>query len=164
MAGRTSSLVHPKYKTKYSVKNWSEYEQGLRGRGDVMIWFSEEAVADRIPRGKRSQGAQRLYSDLAIETSLTLRDRIRLSRRRAQIRTGLRTRFDASNASSTTNPQPESSLWLFGCWASRAQVGDVGGCVATCYGAGCLRRTGRGSGRASAFRGVRSAFCSLFLR
>ena len=34
MAARTSSLVHPKYKTKYSVKNWSGYEQGLRNRGD----------------------------------------------------------------------------------------------------------------------------------
>lgn len=72
MAARTSSLVHPKYKTKYSVKNWPEYEQGLRNRGDVMIWFSEEAVARWIPRGKRRRGAQRRYSDLAIETALTL--------------------------------------------------------------------------------------------
>ena len=54
MAARTSSLVHPKYKTKYSVKNWPEYEQGLRNRGDVMVWFSEEAVAAWIPRGTRS--------------------------------------------------------------------------------------------------------------
>ena len=44
MAARTSSLVHPKYKTKYSVKNWSEYEQGLRNRGDVTIWFGEGAI------------------------------------------------------------------------------------------------------------------------
>ena len=72
MAARTSSLVHPKYKTKYSVKNWSEYEQGLRNRGDIMIWFSEDAIAGWIPRGKRSPGAQRRYSDLAIETALTL--------------------------------------------------------------------------------------------
>ena len=57
MAARTSSLVHPKYKTKYSVKNWPEYEQGLRNRGDVMIWFSEDAIGDWIPRGKRSRGA-----------------------------------------------------------------------------------------------------------
>ena len=42
MAARTSSLVHPKYKTKYSVKNWSEYEQGIRNRGDVTIWFGED--------------------------------------------------------------------------------------------------------------------------
>ena len=73
MAARTSSLVHPKYKTKYSLKNWPEYEQGLRARGDVMVWFSEDAISAWIPRGKRKRGAQRQYSDLAIETVLTLR-------------------------------------------------------------------------------------------
>ena len=26
MAARTKSKVHPKYKTKYRVKNWPEYE------------------------------------------------------------------------------------------------------------------------------------------
>ena len=45
MAARTSSLVPPKYKTKYSVKDWSEYEQGLRNRGDVTIWFGEDAIS-----------------------------------------------------------------------------------------------------------------------
>ena len=59
MTARTSSLVHPKYKTKYSVGNWREYEQGLRARGDVMIWFSEDAIAGWIARGKRNCGAQR---------------------------------------------------------------------------------------------------------
>ena len=72
MAARTSSLVHPKYRTKYSVKNWSEYEQGLRDRGDVTIWFGEDAISGWVPRGNRSRGAQRRYSDLAIETALTL--------------------------------------------------------------------------------------------
>ena len=46
MAARTSSLVHPRYKTKYSVGNWREYEHGLRARGDVTIWFSEDAIAE----------------------------------------------------------------------------------------------------------------------
>ena len=73
MAARTSSLVHPKYKTKYSVKNWAEYEHGLRSRGDLMIWFNEDVIDRWIPRGKRRRGAQRRYSDLAIETALTLR-------------------------------------------------------------------------------------------
>ena len=53
-------------------RNWSESEQGLRNRGDVMIWFSEDAIDGWIPRGKHSRGAQRRYSDLAIETALTL--------------------------------------------------------------------------------------------
>jgi len=72
MAVRTSSLVHPKYKTKYSVGNWPEYEHGLRSRGDVMVWFSEDAVASWVPREKRKRGGQRRYSDHAIETALTL--------------------------------------------------------------------------------------------
>ena len=71
MTARTSSLVHPKYKTKYSVGNWPEYERGLRARGDVMIWFNQDAIAGWIPCGRRKRGAQRFYSDLAIETALT---------------------------------------------------------------------------------------------
>jgi hypothetical protein len=84
MAARTSSLVHPKYKTKYSVKNWPEYEQALRDRGDVTIWFSEDAIVGWIPRGRRRRGAQRRYSDLAIETALTLRLLFRLPLRQAE--------------------------------------------------------------------------------
>ena len=39
------SRVHPKYKTKYSVGNWREYDRGLVRRGDLTLWFSPEAVA-----------------------------------------------------------------------------------------------------------------------
>ena len=49
-----SSLVHPRYKTEYRVRNWREYEQGLRDRGDVTVWFSDNAVANWI---SRSSGA-----------------------------------------------------------------------------------------------------------
>ncbi len=66
MTARTSSLVHPKYKTAYSVKNWPEYEKGLRDRGDVMTWFSKNATVCWIPRGHRKRGAQRLYSDQTV--------------------------------------------------------------------------------------------------
>ena len=68
-----SSLVHPRYKTEYRVRNWREYEQGIRARGDVTVWFSEEATANWIPRSTGARGGPRLYSDLAIETALTLR-------------------------------------------------------------------------------------------
>ena len=37
-----------------------------------MIWLSEDAIDGWIPRGKHSRGAQRRYSDFAIETALTL--------------------------------------------------------------------------------------------
>ncbi len=67
------SLVHPRYKTEYRVRNWREYEQGLRARGDVTIWFSEKAIANWVSRSTGRRGGQRLYSNPAIETSLTLR-------------------------------------------------------------------------------------------
>ncbi len=40
MAARKSSRVNRKYKTKYRVTNWREYERGLRSRGDITVWFS----------------------------------------------------------------------------------------------------------------------------
>ena len=63
------SKVHPTYKTKYRVANWPAYNQALIRRGDVTVWLSSEAIAAWTPR----RGGQRRYSDLAIETALTLR-------------------------------------------------------------------------------------------
>jgi hypothetical protein len=44
MAAGKSSRVNRKYKTKYRIRNWGEYERGLRSRGDVTIWLSQEAT------------------------------------------------------------------------------------------------------------------------
>ncbi len=49
MAARKSSRVNRKYKTKYRVANWQEYERGLRSRGDITVWFSKEAVEAWTP-------------------------------------------------------------------------------------------------------------------
>ena len=68
-----NSRVHPKYKTKYRVTNWPEYERSLAQRGDITIWLTPEAVASWKPTCNGKQGGQRRYSDLAIETALTLR-------------------------------------------------------------------------------------------
>ena len=38
------SRVHPKYKTKYRVGNWREYERALVQRGDVTLWLSADAT------------------------------------------------------------------------------------------------------------------------
>ncbi len=73
MAESKSSRVNRKYKTKYRVRNWREYERGLRNRGDVTIWLSEEAIAAWIPPKNGRRGGQRRYSNLAILTALTLR-------------------------------------------------------------------------------------------
>ena len=67
------SKVHPRYKTKYRVANWAAYNQALVRRGDVTVWVSAEAITARTPRRSGRRGGQRPYSDLAIETALTLR-------------------------------------------------------------------------------------------
>ena len=67
------SKVHPTYKTKYRVANWPAYNQTLVRRGDVTVWLSSEAIAAWTPGRSGRLGGQRRYSDLAIETALTLR-------------------------------------------------------------------------------------------
>ena len=71
-------------KAQYRVINWAEYNESLRQRGDLTIWVSEEAQSVwRAPR-RTSRGGQRRYSDLAIETCLTLRTAYRLGLRQTQ--------------------------------------------------------------------------------
>ncbi len=67
------SRVHPRFKTKYRVKNWTSYDRALVRRGDVTVWLSPEAIATWEPAGDGKRGGQLKYSDLAIETALTLR-------------------------------------------------------------------------------------------
>ena len=77
------SKVHPTYKTKYRVANWPAYNQALVRRGDVTVWVSAEAIAAWTPGRSGRRGGQRRYSDLAIETALTLRLLYHLSLRQA---------------------------------------------------------------------------------
>ena len=67
------SKVHPTYKTKYRVANWPAYNRALVRRGDVTVWVSSEAIAAWTASRSGRRGGQRRYSDLAIETALTLR-------------------------------------------------------------------------------------------
>ena len=78
------SRVHPKYKTKYRVSNWAEYDQALVKRGDITLWISEEAIASWKPAPTGRRGAQRKFSDHAIETALTLRLIFKLPLRQAE--------------------------------------------------------------------------------
>ena len=58
---------------KYRVANWSDYNEALRSRGDLSIWFSADAVAKWSAPRRQDRGGQATYSDLAIEVCLTLR-------------------------------------------------------------------------------------------
>ena len=75
-----SSMKYPKrcqYKhakqKKYHVRNWAEYNEGLRRRGDLTVWFDEEAIANWKADKTGEPGGQRVYSDMAIETGLVVR-------------------------------------------------------------------------------------------
>src|SRR5688500_20340358 len=59
-------------RARYKVTNWSAYEAGLRQRGSLTIWFSEEAVAAWRAAPRTTPGGQARYSDLAVETALIL--------------------------------------------------------------------------------------------
>ncbi len=79
-----NSRVHPKYKTKYRVNNWAEYDRALVQRGDVTLWISEGAISAWEPAPTGLRGGQRKFSDCAIETALTLRLIFNLPLRQAE--------------------------------------------------------------------------------
>ena len=57
--------------TKYKTTNWSSYNDSLKQRGSLSIWFDPEMVWTPPPSGKR--GRQQQFSDAAIQTCLTLK-------------------------------------------------------------------------------------------
>ena len=60
-------------KAHYKVPNWQAYEAGLRQRGSLTIWFTEEAIEAWQAAPRTTPGGQARYSALAIETALALR-------------------------------------------------------------------------------------------
>ena len=84
-----SSMKYPKrcqYKhakqKKYHVRNWAD--EGLRRRGDLTIWFDEEAIANWKADKTGKPGGQRVYSDMAIETGLVVRMVYKLAYRQTE--------------------------------------------------------------------------------
>ena len=78
------SRVHPKYKTKYRVSNWAQYDRSLVQRGDITLWISTDATDAWKPSPSGRRGGQRKFSDHAIETALTLRLVFKLPLRQAE--------------------------------------------------------------------------------
>ena len=75
-------------KKAYRVRNWREYEAGLRNRGSLTVWISLTAGKlvnwdAPLPR-RRKPGRQRKYSNHAIETAVTLGRVFHLSSRQSE--------------------------------------------------------------------------------
>jgi len=67
-------------KQKYTVSNWSDYNESLRLRGDITVWMSDEAidnwlVKDRVYDGT---GVPILFTDFAIKICHEIRQVYRL--------------------------------------------------------------------------------------
>lgn len=73
-----------KDKTKYRITNWSIYNQALMNRGDITIYFTEEAMLNWYDEDPAQRGAQYVYSDICIETLLMFKAVFRLPFRQLQ--------------------------------------------------------------------------------
>jgi len=71
-------------KQRYRVRNWAEYDAALRQRGNLIVWFSDEAIAAWRAEPRATRGGQPHYSALAIKTALTLRAVFRLALRQTE--------------------------------------------------------------------------------
>jgi hypothetical protein len=69
---------------QHRVTNWPSYEAGLRQRGSLTVWFTDEAIAAWRAAPRTTRGGQPWYSPLAILTALTLRAVFRLAYRQAE--------------------------------------------------------------------------------
>jgi hypothetical protein len=56
----------------------------LRRRGDITVWFGEDAIGGWKPPASGRPGGQREYSDLAVVTALTLRSVFHLALRQTE--------------------------------------------------------------------------------
>src|SRR4051812_6929692 len=80
-AARRHHIPRPKRR----VTNWSEYNEALRQRGSLTVWFTDAAIAAWKAAPRTTPGGQPHYSDLAITTALTLRAVFRLALRQTVI-------------------------------------------------------------------------------
>ena len=55
----------------YKTRNWPAYNEALKRRGSLTVWFDPEMRWDAAPSGRR--GRQQSYSDAAIETCLIMK-------------------------------------------------------------------------------------------
>lgn len=60
-------------KDKYKVRNWKQYNEGLKQRGSLQLWIKTEIVEQWKYQGDKKRGGQRQYSDMAIELCLIVR-------------------------------------------------------------------------------------------
>lgn len=74
-----------KKKIIYKVKNWKDYNKALIKRGNVNIWFNEEALKNWYASKKNNKrGRPFTYSDTCIELALTMKSLFHMPLRATQ--------------------------------------------------------------------------------
>ncbi|MEM6428155.1 MAG: IS5 family transposase [Deinococcota bacterium] len=69
---------------KYRIRNWSEYNAGLRQRGEITFWLDKAVVEGWLNKEKTGKrGASRTYSDVAIEAVVIIKSIFGLAGRQA---------------------------------------------------------------------------------
>lgn len=78
------SRRHKIKKARYKVTNWTDYNNALRKRGDITIWFTEEAIAHWRLAKTGGRGRPMEYSDHAIETAMLICQVFKLALRQTE--------------------------------------------------------------------------------
>ena len=69
---------------KYRVTNWRDYNQGLVERGNITIWFNDNAIKHWYAKHNGKPGKQKIYSETAIQTAGIVRLVFHLAYRQAE--------------------------------------------------------------------------------
>jgi hypothetical protein len=76
--------TNPRPKKVYHVRNWSEYDRALVNRGSIDIWIDTDALKQWRHEGPTQRGAQFIYSDVAIQCVLIVKEVYHLTNREAE--------------------------------------------------------------------------------
>jgi len=83
-----SKIVIPteaiKPKEKYCLSNWSAYNEGLKQRGSLTLWLSEEVAQQWYYQGQQQKGGPFTYSNDCIVLLLTLKVSFKLAFRQLE--------------------------------------------------------------------------------
>src|SRR4051812_4012728 len=137
-ADRRHHIPRPKRR----VTNWSEYNEALRQRGSLTVWFTDDAIAAWKAAPRTTPGGQPHYSDLAITTALTLRAVFHLSLRQTDGLIGSILQLlgldlpvpEPARASAATTPPSAGEPRRWNCRHSPARRADPFTCWSTARG------------------------------
>jgi Transposase DDE domain len=99
-------------KAQYRVRNWTEYNAGLKQRGSLTFWIEESVLDGWIVEdlsGKR--GASVYYSDLAILTMATVKAVYHLAGRQCQGAQGVTASPKGRQDSRLETPEGQKIGW-----------------------------------------------------